>query len=160
MARSIGKSIPQPEWAKSVVRLRAGLVVNQVAFGNVVHCSAMGVSRWERGVSEPPSHIYIEMGNLSGDPLCWYFWGRAGFSKEDLLRVVPHLRERLRKAQMPHLDVVAAGGGAERPGAKTRLQLVAIPLLKSVAGRHCGKCGGVIGGGLGCASADRLSAPP
>src|SRR5437762_8658086 len=65
MARSIRKSTPQPEWAKSVVRLRAGLVLNQVAFGHAFHCSAMAVSRWERGVSEPPSHIYIDMGNLA-----------------------------------------------------------------------------------------------
>ncbi len=49
----------------------------------------MAVSRWERGISEPPSHTYIEMGNAAGDPLCWYFWGRAGLSKEDLLRVTP-----------------------------------------------------------------------
>ncbi len=39
---------------------------------------------------------YIEMGNAAGDPLCWYFWGRAGLSKEDLLRVTPRLQERLR----------------------------------------------------------------
>src|SRR5260370_29295023 len=81
------------------------------------------------------------MGNFLGDCLWWYFWGRAGLSKEDLLRVVPQLRERLRKAQMPHLDVVAAGGGAKRPESKTRLQLVAIPLLKSVAVAH-GEKGG------------------
>src|SRR5882762_880983 len=122
----------QPEWAKEVVRLRTGLALNQVEFGNAFHCSAMAVSRWERGVSEPPSHIYIEMGNLAGDPLCWYFWGRAGLSKEDLLRVVPRLRERLRQAQMPHLEVVAAGGGTKRRKSKAKLQLVAIPLLKSV----------------------------
>src|SRR5258708_21247699 len=130
MQRSIGKSIPKPEWAKSVVRLRAGLVLNQVAFGHGFHCSAMAVSRWERGVSEPPSHIYIEMGNLAGDPLCWYFWGRAGLSREDLLRVVPRLRERLHQALMPHLEIVTAGGGAKKAEG---LQFVTIPLLKTVA---------------------------
>jgi hypothetical protein len=48
MARSIHKSIPQPEWAKSVVRLRAGLVLNQLP-------SAMGftVPQWQyRGGNE------------------------------------------------------------------------------------------------------------
>src|SRR5260370_7104206 len=103
MVRSIHKSISQPEWAKSVVRLRAGLVLNQTAFGQAFHCSAMAVSRWERGVSEPPSHIYIEMGNFSGDPIYWYFWGRAGLSKEDLLRVIPQIQQRLLKTQIPHL---------------------------------------------------------
>src|SRR6202030_1321036 len=132
----------QPEWAKSVVRLRTGLALNQVAFGNVFHCSAMAVSRWERGVSEPPSHIYIEMGNLSGDPLCWYFWGRAGLSRGDLLRVVPQLQERLRKAQLPHLEIAAAGGGAKRAKTNQRVQLVAVPLLKSVAVAHGEKVAG------------------
>ena len=141
--RSRRKSNPsvQPEWAKSIVRLRTGLALNQVAFGNVFHCSAMAVSRWERGVSEPPSHIYIEMGNLAGDPLCWYFWSRAGLSKEDLLRVMPQLQARLRKMQSPHLEVVAAGSGAKKPKTKAKLQLVAIPLLKSVAAAH-GEKGG------------------
>ena len=126
----------QPEWAMSIVRLRTGLALNQVAFGTAFHCSAMAVSRWERGISEPPSHIYIEMGNLAGDPLCWYFWGRAGLSKEDLLRVMPQLQARLRKMQLPHLEMVAAGGGATKQEKQDRLRLVAVPLLNSVAVAH------------------------
>src|SRR5258708_21377162 len=97
----------------------------------------MWVSRGGRGVSEPPSHIYIEMGNLAGDRLCWYFWGRAGLSKEDLLRVVPRLRERLHQVQMPHLEIVRAGGGVKKAEV---LQLVTIPLLKTVAASHGEKC--------------------
>src|SRR5258708_31684992 len=137
MVRSIHRSISQPEWAKSVVRLRAGLVLNQAALGQTFHWSVMAVSRWECGVSEPQSHIYIEMGNLAGDPLCWYFWGRAGLSKEDLLRVVPRLRERLHQVRMPHLEIARAGGGAKKPEG---LQLVTIPLLKTVAASHGEKC--------------------
>jgi len=126
----------QPEWAESIVRLRTALVLNQVAFGNVFHCSAMAVSRWERGISEPPSHIYIGMGNLAGDPLCWYFWGRAGLSKEDLLRVIPQLQARLRKIRLPHLEMVAAGSGAKKLEKQSKLRLVAVPLLNSVALAH------------------------
>jgi len=137
MAKSIPESIPRAEWSKSIFRLRSGLVLNQIGFGNLFHCSAMAVSRWERGVSEPPSHTYIEMGNLAGDPLCWYFWGRAGLSKEDLLRVVPRLRKRLRQAQMPLLEIARAGGGAKKADG---LQLVTIPLLKTVAASHGEKC--------------------
>src|SRR5258708_7518376 len=88
MASSIHRSISQPEWAKSIVHLRGALALSQVGFGDVFHCSAMTVSRWERGISEPPSHTYIEMGNFAGDPRCWYFWERAGISKNDLLRVL------------------------------------------------------------------------
>jgi SOS-response transcriptional repressor LexA len=138
MAKSRHKSSAsfQPEWAKAIVRLRNRLGLNQVVFGDAFHCSAMAVSRWERGISEPPSHIYIEMGNLAGDPVCWYFWGQAGLSKEDLLRVVPRLQKRLRQAQIPELEIAGAGGGARKPKPDEKLQLVAIPLLKTVAASH------------------------
>jgi phage repressor protein C with HTH and peptisase S24 domain len=76
------------------------------------------------------------MGNAAGDPLCWYFWGRAGLSKEDLLRVMPRLQERLRRAQIPALNIVSAGSGAKRSKTDEKLQLVTIPLLKTVAATH------------------------
>src|SRR6266481_4933579 len=139
MARSLRRpaNFAPPEWAKAVVRLRKQLGFHQATFGNTFHCSAMAVSRWERGISEPRSHTYIEMGNAAGDPLCWYFWGRAGLSKEDLLRVVPRLRERLHQARMPHLEIARAGGGAKK---HEGLQLVTIPLLKTVAASHGENC--------------------
>src|SRR6266478_9160412 len=127
---------PSRSGQNQLARLRTGLALNQVEFGNTFHCSAMPVSRWERGVSEPPSHVYIEMGNLAGDPLCWYFWGRAGLSREDLLRVVRQLQARLRKAQLPNLEVVAAGSGAKKLEKQSKLRLVAVPLLNSVALAH------------------------
>lgn len=127
MASTIRKSDSShpPEWAKTIVRLRKHLSLNQAAFGEAFHCSAMAVSRWERAISEPTSSTYIELGNVAGDPLCWYFWARAGLSREDLLRVVPRLQERLRQAQMPDLKIVSAGGGERKRVADEKLQLVA-----------------------------------
>jgi SOS-response transcriptional repressor LexA/DNA-binding transcriptional regulator YiaG len=135
MARTIRKSdsAQQPEWATTIVRLRKQLSLNQAGFGEMFHCSAMAVSRWERGISEPTASTYIELGNIAGDPSCWNFWARAGLSREDLLRVVPRLQERLRQAQMPDLKIVSAGSGAKKRIADDKLQLVAIPLLKTVA---------------------------
>ena len=52
----------------------------------------MSVSRWERGILEVPANIYIKLGNLAGDPLCWYFWGCAGLRSEDIMRVLPAAR--------------------------------------------------------------------
>jgi SOS-response transcriptional repressor LexA len=63
------------------------------------------------------------------------FWGRAGLSKEDLLRVTSRLRARLRKAQIPRLEIVCACGSAKKPEDK-KLQVVAIPLLRTVAASH------------------------
>ena len=93
----------------------------------------MAVSRWERGAQEPPAGSYIELGNLAGDPLCWFFWGRAGLRNEDLLRVMPKLRKGLSQSQTIKLESAQAGSGAKRIAVP---QLVAIPLLRVVAASH------------------------
>lgn len=124
-----------PKWAAAILELRRSLRLDQAAFGERLRCSAMTVSRWERGVQEPPSHAYIELGNLSGDPVCWFFWGRAGLRNEDLMRVVPQLRQRLSKTAMPDFEIVTAGSGGKKRS-HSKVQLVAIPLLKVVAASH------------------------
>jgi transcriptional regulator with XRE-family HTH domain len=59
--RNKTKPSTRPDWASMISRLRQGLGLSQTAFGHEVHSSAMGVSRWERGAQEPPSHSYIEL---------------------------------------------------------------------------------------------------
>ena len=113
-----------------ITRLRKRLSLSQTSFGNEVHSSAMGVSRWERGAQEPPSHSYIELGNLAGDPDCWFFWGRAGLRSEDLMRVLPKLRNRILQPNLHNFQIVHAGTTSVKPD---KAQLVAIPLLKLVA---------------------------
>jgi SOS-response transcriptional repressor LexA len=125
-AQLVGK----PEWAAMISRLRNRLTMNQSAFGHEVHSSAMGVSRWERGAQEPSSHSYIELGNLAGDPECWFFWGRAGLSSEDLMRVMPKLRKRYQESKAGNIQIVHAGAARKK---LEQAQLVAIPLLKIVA---------------------------
>lgn len=113
-----------------ITRLRQRLGLSQTTFGQQVGSSAMGISRWERGAQEPPSHSYIELGNLAGDPDCWFFWGRAGLHSEDLLRVLPKLRSRFPEHRLQDFQIVSAGSGVKKP---QKTQLVAIPLLKIVA---------------------------
>jgi len=125
----------RPEWSKAILELRQQLGLNQATFGERSHSSAMAVSRWERGVLEPQSRSYIELGNMAGDPQCWYFWERAGFRTEDLLRVMPGLQRRLRESRTPNLEIVVAGSGVKKKESKTQ-QLVAIPVLKVVAASH------------------------
>jgi SOS-response transcriptional repressor LexA len=129
-------SDPKLEWAKRVLALRRRLEISQSELGKQMNTSAMAVSRWERGVQEPPANIYIQLGNLTGDPECWYFWGRAGLSSEDLMRVLPAIRSRLRRDRVPSLQVVQAG--VHRPR-KPPNNLVAIPVLPVVAATHGGK---------------------
>jgi SOS-response transcriptional repressor LexA len=127
---------PKLEWAKRILSLRRRLQLSQSELGKQMNASAMAVSRWERGVQEPPANIYIQLGNLTGDPECWYFWGRAGMSSEDLMRVLPAVRSRLRKDRLPTLQVVQAG---VHRSPRRQDNLVAIPVLPVVAATHGGK---------------------
>jgi len=87
----------------------------------------MAISRWERGEAEPSADAYIRLGNLTGDPLCWFFWGRAGLRMADVMRVLPKVSRRLRTDRIANVQVVHAG--AERKWRSAKEALVAIPLL-------------------------------
>ena len=73
-----------PEWAGRIRSLRERLQLSQTGLADKLGVSAMAVSRWERGVNEPPADGYITLGKLAGKQGCWYFWGRAGLSKAEL----------------------------------------------------------------------------
>jgi SOS-response transcriptional repressor LexA len=110
-----------PEWSQKVGSIRRGLNLSQHAFGKHLGSSAMAVSRWERGTAEPSGSIYIKLGNLAGDPLCWYFWRRAGLTTADVMRVLPDANRRLRQSRTPLQSIHA--------GAKRQATFVTVPLL-------------------------------
>jgi SOS-response transcriptional repressor LexA len=121
------------EWASAISELRGRLDQSQTTFGQRLNSSAMVVSRWERGAQEPTARSYIELGNLAGAPQCWYFWGRAGLRNEDVMRVLPKVRDRLSRTSPVHVQVVRTASGAR----KSKMpKLAAIPLLKLVAATH------------------------
>jgi len=124
------------EWASRIIALRRRMGVSQTELGKQLNSSAMAISRWERGAQEPPANIYIQLGNITGDPECWYFWGRAGLHSGDLMRVLPAVRTRLQKERLPALQIVQAGVHRLR---KKGRHLVAIPVLPVVAATHGGK---------------------
>src|SRR6266851_7855815 len=103
------RNAAKAEWAVRITALRTHLGISQSDLGKRLNGSAMAVSRWERGTQEPPANVYIQLGNITGDPECWYFWGRAGLHSQDLMRVLPAVRSRLRKDRVPNLRVVQAG---------------------------------------------------
>jgi phage repressor protein C with HTH and peptisase S24 domain len=114
------------DWAEKLASMRRHLSLSQAAFGKRVGVSAMAVSRWERGTAEPSGSVYIKLGNLAGDPQCWYFWRRAGLTTEDVMRVLPDANRRLRQTKAAHVQIIHAGAGA---AAKQRSEFVAVPLL-------------------------------
>jgi len=57
-----------PEWSRKIETLRRRLSHSQGTLGNELNTSPMTVSRWERGAQELSADMYIQLGNLAGDP--------------------------------------------------------------------------------------------
>lgn len=123
MRKTPSKAVP--EWSRKVIDFRHTLKLSQGELGKRLKTSAMAVSRWERGVSEPAAESYIRLGNLAGDPLCWFFWACAGLSTADVMRVLPTADRRLRAARIASVNLVHAGA----PSLLKPQDFVAIPLL-------------------------------
>lgn len=119
-----------PEWSIKVESLRKWLGLNQHEFSEKVGVSPMSASRWERGAIEPSEGAYIKLGNLASDPLCWYFWRRAGLSTADLMRVWPTAKRRLARNKTSLLQVVHAG--VKETKLHEKAELIAVPLLPVV----------------------------
>src|ERR1035437_10623296 len=124
--------IVPPEWSLKVEGVRRNHKFSQADFGGQLGVSAMTVSRWERGVAEPSGETYIRLGNIAGDPLCWFFWKRAGVRLSDVTRVLPEARRRFAESRLPEVHLVHAGTGKKH--SLKNVNLVAIPLLPVQAG--------------------------
>jgi transcriptional regulator with XRE-family HTH domain len=122
------RQLPQPEWSRRILELRRSLNLSQSDLAQKLDMSAMALSRWERGKLEPTARAYIRLGNLVDDPLSWFFWGRAGLTTADIMRVLPAAQRRLSREKLGALNVVHAG--ARRNMAKIKpSDFVAIPVL-------------------------------
>ena len=114
-----------PDWSYKILGFRKALKLTQGELGRRLKTSAMAVSRWERGDTEPPASAYIRLGNIADDPLCWFFWERAGLSTADVMRVLPMASRRLRQGRIATVQVVHAGAGTTLDPAR----FVAVPIL-------------------------------
>jgi phage repressor protein C with HTH and peptisase S24 domain len=116
-----------PKWASKIEAFRHSLELSQQEFGNRLGTTAMSISRWERGEAQPPADAYIRMGNIAGDPMCWYFWEQAGLSIADVKRVLPSVEQRRVKYNSVHGHVVHAG--VRKGGPVAEAEFVTVPLL-------------------------------
>jgi SOS-response transcriptional repressor LexA/DNA-binding XRE family transcriptional regulator len=121
-----------PESSQKILDFRTSLNLGQSEFAKRLGASAMAVSRWERGIQKVPANIYIRLGNLAGDPLCWYFWGCAGLRTVDVMRVLPAAGQRLQEDRFRKLRFVHAGGKKKK--SPNTDAFVALPLLPVHAG--------------------------
>jgi transcriptional regulator with XRE-family HTH domain len=125
MPKNPAKAVPA--WSRKVIDFRQALKLTQGELGKRLKTSAMAVSRWERGETEPAAESYISLGNLAGDPLCWFFWSRAGLSTADVMRVLPTADRRLREGRIAAVNLVHVHAGA--PSSLKPEDFVAVPLL-------------------------------
>jgi transcriptional regulator with XRE-family HTH domain len=116
-----------PGWSRTLETRRRSLHLSQSELGKKLETSAMTISRWERDQAEPPANAHIRLGRLAGYPLCWFFWGGAGLSTADLLRVLPATRRRWTADRIPSVQVEHAVTWRKRPSEKPTF--VAVPLL-------------------------------
>ena len=76
-------SSPHP-CAQQVRELRKKLKLSQMQLATRLNYSAMAISRWERGLQEPPTRCLIEMGKMAGPKQGLAFWKMAGITIEDV----------------------------------------------------------------------------
>jgi transcriptional regulator with XRE-family HTH domain len=74
---------------KRIIALRIYLKITQSELGKRVGTSGMSISRWECDSHRPPATYLIKFGLLSTPDDCWFFWGQAGLTIADVLRVMP-----------------------------------------------------------------------
>lgn len=70
-----------PHYPALIERLRRELSITQTSLAQRLKVSAMSVSRWERGVQEPSSQIFVKLGTLASDEMRWQFWEMAGLQR-------------------------------------------------------------------------------
>jgi len=122
-----------PEWAGQITALRERLEINQAELARRMECSAMTISRWERGLLQPSAEHFIQLGNLGDKGEAWFFWEMAGIQASKMVQALGGSRNR-RFFDTPHLD--RARAGATAPVTDKLSQIVSLPLLKAVAGSH------------------------
>ena len=128
------KSAAVHEWATQITSLRERLKINQAELARRMECSAMTVSRWERGLLQPSAEHFIQLGNLGTKTDSWFFWEKAGIQPAKMIDSLTDSLAGGRSLDVPPLE--RARAGAQSANADKLHSVVALPLLKLVIGSH------------------------
>jgi phage repressor protein C with HTH and peptisase S24 domain len=123
------------EWAVRITALRERLGINQAELARKMECSAMTVSRWERGLLSPSADYFIQLGNLGNKNEAWFFWERAGIQAAKMVGALEEASKSASSLRLPRLEPAHAGAKAADQ-AERLPEVVALPLLKAIAGTH------------------------
>jgi transcriptional regulator with XRE-family HTH domain len=133
MKRRTKREAP-PEWVSQITALRDRLGINQAELARRLECSAMTISRWERGLLQPSAEHFIHLGNLGNRTEAWFFWEMAGIQPARMVEALGATSRAKKSAES--LNVEIAGHDGEALASDKRSQVVGVPLLKAVAGTH------------------------
>lgn len=125
------------EWATRISELREALNISQGELARRIECSAMTVSRWERGLLAPSAEFYIQLGNLAEPPEAWFFWERAGLRADKITQAMPGPRSWGKPGHSASKLEPASAGAAQALGRSAKkANTVVLPFLKATAGAH------------------------
>src|SRR5690349_12366275 len=94
-----------PEWAREITTLRERLGINQAELARRMECSAMTISRWERGLLQPSAEHFIQLGNLGDKSESWFFWEMAGVQPAKMIQALGG-SSRKKRTEAPALELV------------------------------------------------------
>jgi phage repressor protein C with HTH and peptisase S24 domain len=128
------KQVPVRDWAAQITKLRQRLEINQAELARRMECSAMTISRWERGLLQPSAEHLIQLGNLGNRSEAWFFWEEAGIQPAKMVDALSGASQARRGMKAPKLE--GARAGAKAPHSLKVPQVIGLSLLKAVAGTH------------------------
>ena len=130
--RRKSKRNPALEWVEHIIAMRERLGINQAELARRMECSAMTISRWERGLLQPSAEHFIELGNLGNKAEAWFFWEMAGIQPAKMMDALSGSRKNREPegAYLHHISVGKATRDRKDKG------MLGVPLLKAVAGAH------------------------
>jgi phage repressor protein C with HTH and peptisase S24 domain len=123
-----------PEWALQITTLRERLEINQAELARRMQCSAMTISRWERGLLQPSAEHFIQLGNLGSKTDAWFFWEMAGIQPAKMVEALSGSSRAKRILDGPQIQPARAG--SQPPITEKVPTVVGLPLLKVVIGTH------------------------
>lgn len=118
-----------PEWAFQITALRERLKINQAELARRLSCSAMTISRWERGLLQPSAEHFIQLGNLGDRTHAWFFWEMAGIQPAKMANALTPISRSERLGERSRRGHLADDQNGKSDN-------VSVPVLKGVIGAH------------------------
>lgn len=125
------KALELPEWAVQITALRERFAINQAELARRMACSAMTISRWERGLLQPSAEHFIQLGNLGNKTQAWFFWEMAGIQPAKMAGALSAASGARRSGEL-----LENSNDRARAGSGKKIRTISVPLLKAFIGAH------------------------